>query len=364
MATRTFDRVRDLQARFDLFTNSELGRSLKTYEGLNSSLVQSLKQNFPLSETVRQMGRLALPTIPQLNSPLIEALKRNSPFAETFKQMERLLAPSLRMQERINSPTMRMLARLDSPLKGLDNPAFAAICAARIWSDSFSEAHRAAQSSMQETLRVFQRAAEEAAAMARVDVAELATAVEASLGSLPLAATVVGSAAIVEGADTASATGYVTVPLTGARTAATSGAITPTAAADSRSLEDVWKTIPLPVLFFLYLLWHLLIKPLDNAYMEQWVKGAPDSRPQIINNVNQNLGEDYSRKLRFVRGSGINVRESPSKVAPIIGRLSRSQAVAVIETEGSFSRIQYHDAASGEIREGWAAAGYLVGTTC
>jgi hypothetical protein len=265
--TPTFDRVRELQQRFDLFANSELGRSLQRFEGLNSSLLQSLRLNSPLTETVKQMGRL--PTIPRLNSPLIEALKLNSAFAETLKQTERsilpltriqqrLLVPSLRvqarllspflriqqrinapfarLQERINSPAMRALAGIDSPWKRLDNPGFAAIYAARTWSDSLSESHWAAQSSMRETLTVFQRAAEEAAAMACVDVSELATAVEASLGSLPPAAAAVGSAAIVEGADTAVATGHVTTPLTGARVTATPGTITPTTASTSHAL--------------------------------------------------------------------------------------------------------------------------------
>lgn len=166
--------------------------------------------------------------------------------------------------------------------------------------------------------------------MARVDVGELATAVDASLGSLPLP----------------------------------DAAQVPASAPASGNLQDAWKALPFSVQLFLFLLWYLLLIPLAADYVQQWIKASPESRPEIIVNVNQNLGKDFSSGLRCVRGAGVNIRESPSKTAPIIGRLSRSQSVAILETKRGFSKIQYQDAASREIREGWVASGYLIGAAC
>jgi Bacterial SH3 domain len=327
--TAAFERWSKLSAQFDAFNNSAWGRSLKQMEWLNLPALKMARLNLPVIQGLKPS------VLERFTAPMTDIQARL--LGPSLRVQERLLAPFLRMQERINSPAMRMMARFESPLKQmqirLDNPALDAMKAARLWADSSLYAPRwAAQGSALESLKLFQRAAEQAAALAQVDVGELATAVNESLGSVPLP----DAAQVPES----------------------------TSAPAMSSLEDAWKALPFPVQLFVYLLWYLLLIPLAASYVQRWTKSSPESRPEIIVNVNETLGDDFSRNLRCVRGAGINIRESPSKTAPIIGRLGRSQAVAVIETEGSFSRIQYHDPVSGEIREGWAASGYLVGTTC
>jgi hypothetical protein len=117
------------------------------------------------------------------------------------------------------------------------------------------------------------------------------------------------------------------------------------------------------------LLMLVALQPVYDAYKkfvaERWLSsGSEEARSQIVIEVCQNLGSDSVVQLRCTRGTGVSVRESPNKQSAVIGRLSAGQPVEVVETQGAFTHVRYRDASNHEIREGWAASGYLVNSAC
>ncbi len=108
----------------------------------------------------------------------------------------------------------------------------------------------------------------------------------------------------------------------------------------------------------------LLLGPMLHAYwdvqMERWLGShTPEARTQIESEVQRDFGSDYLNRLRYAKGT-LRVREAPRTDASIVDRLSAGQPVELLEAHGTFSHIRYRDPASGQIREGWAASGYLV----
>lgn len=142
----------------------------------------------------------------------------------------------------------------------------------------------------------------------------------------------------------------------------------PETAAPTDYAWDAWLKLQPPwVQVFFWLLIRLVLIVLAGVAhtLERWLSSdSHEARTQTVVEIKQTLGPDYVNGLRCVRGTGVKLREGPSKDAPVVGRLSAGRPVEVVETQGSFTHIPYRDPATGEIREGWAASGYLVNVAC
>lgn len=128
------------------------------------------------------------------------------------------------------------------------------------------------------------------------------------------------------------------------------------------------KKEPEYVQYIVYILLFFLLQPLIEGYFhalwERWMNsGSHEARTQIAIEIQQNFGPDRLTPLRCVKRA-IDVREGPSTTSRVTGRLSADQPVEVLEKHGPFSRIRYRDVTDGEIREGWAASGFLLKSKC
>ncbi len=103
---------------------------------------------------------------------------------------------------------------------------------------------------------------------------------------------------------------------------------------------------------------------------------APDRWQRIEALFHSALERDPASRPAFLDGACGQDADLRREVASLLAGAGTGQGIldhpfeallaksAMIETEGSFSRIQYYDSASGEVREGWAASGYLVRAAC
>jgi hypothetical protein len=176
-----------------------------------------------------------------------------------------------------------------------------------------------------------------------------------ALGDLQAnAATLSGIGTILELSDTVAASGSVQK--------------TKTEPATSSDLEFWWGKQPIQVKF-LFLLLLFIVKSVTDAYIAEHVKvwTAPHSgeeRQLIYNQITQNFGADTARRLRCVKASALKVRSEASTTSKIIDSLPHGTAAEVLESQGSWSLIRYRVPHSSDIREGWAASGYLSLEIC
>lgn len=128
---------------------------------------------------------------------------------------------------------------------------------------------------------------------------------------------------------------------------------------------------PVAVQIIVGMLFALLLMPVWQKYLdhkwEQFVRSdqKPELQAQLLEEIHEVLG-DRESPLRCVstRGSGLNVRGEPDKDAPVVGRLAPGQAVEVVETRGAWSLVRYAERPSENLRQGWAASGYLRKVAC
>jgi len=176
-----------------------------------------------------------------------------------------------------------------------------------------------------------------------------------ALGDLQAnAATLSGIGSILEAADTVAASGSVQKRKTEPATAS--------------DLELWWEKQPIQVKF-LFLLLLFIVKSVTDAYIAEHVKvwTAPhsgDERQLIYNQITQNFGADTARRLRCIKASALKVRGEASTTSTIIDSLPHGTAVEILESQGSWSLIRYRVPHSSDIREGWAASGYLSLEIC
>jgi hypothetical protein len=167
------------------------------------------------------------------------------------------------------------------------------------------------------------------------------------------AATLLGVGTITEASDTVHAYGSVT-----------SG---DTVMSDESSLGIWWKAQTFEVRVFLVILWILqtTVAALIGEGVKAWMNAGDHQERQIIyNQVTQDYGAEAARRLRCVRASALKVRSEASTTGQIIDSLPRGTAVEVLESQGSWSLIRYRVPHSSDIREGWAASGYLSLEIC
>jgi hypothetical protein len=98
--------------------------------------------------------------------------------------------------------------------------------------------------------------------------------------------------------------------------------------------------------------WHVKVERFMNAH-------DPKARAEIVTEAREDFGREYADGLRCTK-TNLNVRQDPSPEAAIVGHLMAGQPVEVVEAQGPFSRIRYRVPGSDQLREGWAASGYLV----
>jgi hypothetical protein len=113
----------------------------------------------------------------------------------------------------------------------------------------------------------------------------------------------------------------------------------------------------------------LVILPLVTAIwanrVDAWLgHPMPEARTIIYNDIKQNFGAEEARRLRCVRAANLNVRSEASTAGTIVDALPGGTSVEILETKGSWSRIHYRVDKFAEIREGWAASGYLSVNMC
>jgi hypothetical protein len=140
--------------------------------------------------------------------------------------------------------------------------------------------------------------------------------------------------------------------------------------ADQDLAWNEWlRRLPAHVQFIVLFLVLLVLQPIADAAWSQLVArwlGADKVQDQrvVIEETRNYFGTGSVQSLRCVRARSLRVRESADKKAVVIGSLRAGQSVEVIEVQGSWSLIRYKDQTTGELRQGWAASGYLVGCTC
>jgi len=133
-------------------------------------------------------------------------------------------------------------------------------------------------------------------------------------------------------------------------------------------IELWWERLPIELkLFFLVLLF--ILKSMSEEIIHEHVKGwtgvhSHEEKQVIYNYVTQNFGEDTARRLRCIRASTLRVRQEPAATGRVSDSLPRGTPVEVLESQGSWSRIRYRVSNSSDIREGWAASGYLSFEIC
>jgi len=113
----------------------------------------------------------------------------------------------------------------------------------------------------------------------------------------------------------------------------------------------------------------LVILPLVTAIwanrVDAWLgHPMPEARTIIYNDIKQNFGAEEARRLRCVRAANLNVRSEGSTAGTIVDALPGGTSVEILETKGSWSLIHYRVDKFAEIREGWAASGYLAVNMC
>ena len=182
-----------------------------------------------------------------------------------------------------------------------------------------------------------QRTAEEVAAAARISVEELTAALRVGLGAAPV------SPAVPHGADVL--------------------ALQPSIAPSEDALTTWFRGLPSYLQVFL-LVALFFAHPVTDFLVHRWLTESAEDRPKVAVEINQYYGGEFPGDVRCVRGSGVIVRDGPSKTSLIIGRLGINQPVVVVDTAGAFLKIRYQDADSKEIREGWAASGHLISGAC
>jgi hypothetical protein len=134
------------------------------------------------------------------------------------------------------------------------------------------------------------------------------------------------------------------------------------------ALENWWNALPFDTRLLLLMLRWVIAAAATAAIakgVEAWISSAnPKDRQNIYYEITQNVGADAARHLRCVRASMLKIRSEASSGAAVIDSLPRGTAVEIIESAGSWSLIRYKDVKSSDIREGWAASGYLSLEIC
>jgi hypothetical protein len=133
-------------------------------------------------------------------------------------------------------------------------------------------------------------------------------------------------------------------------------------------VELWWEHLPIELKFF-FLVLLFILKSMSEEIIHEHVKGwtgahSREERQVVYGQITQNFGEDSAKHLRCVRASTLKVREEPSAAGEILNLLPRGTPVEVLESHGSWSRIRYRVPHSTDIREGWAASGYLSFEIC
>jgi Bacterial SH3 domain len=134
------------------------------------------------------------------------------------------------------------------------------------------------------------------------------------------------------------------------------------------AIELWWERLPIELkVFFLVLLF--ILKSMSEEIIHEHVKGWTGAHSQAekqvaYNYITQNFGEDTAWRLRCIRASMLKVRQEPAATGRILDSLPRGTPVEVLESQGSWSRIRYRALNSSDIREGWAASGYLSFEIC
>jgi Bacterial SH3 domain len=121
---------------------------------------------------------------------------------------------------------------------------------------------------------------------------------------------------------------------------------------------------PIAQLFLMFLLLHVITPIFDELVARTFLpEKHSETQVAVVTQVQNNFGDQWADGLRCVR-TRLRVRESPAADSKVIGSLTEHQSVAVIETQGSWSKIRYFDEGSGFVTEGWAASGYLSKFKC
>jgi hypothetical protein len=133
-------------------------------------------------------------------------------------------------------------------------------------------------------------------------------------------------------------------------------------------IELWWEHLPIELKLFFFVILFIL-KSMSEEIIHEQVKGwtgahSREERQVVYGQITQNFGEDSAKHLRCIRASVLKVREEPNAAGAILDSLPRGTPVQVLESQGSWSRFRYRVPHSSDIREGWAASGYLSFEIC